>query len=62
MTQQGKTDANGVAAIISIKVVYGSSLGIKDWYSAEDGDNWYLSAGTYTITLAEGAVTVVAAE
>ena len=62
MTQQGKTDANGVAAIISIKVVYGSSLGIKDWYSAEGGDNWYLSAGTYTVTLADGAVTVVAAE
>ncbi|MBO5102361.1 MAG: InlB B-repeat-containing protein [Clostridia bacterium] len=62
MTQQGKTDANGVAAIISIKVVYGSSLGIKDWYSAEGGDNWYLSAGTYTVTLANGAVTVVAAE
>ena len=62
MTQQGKTDANGVDAIISIKVVYGSSLGIKDWYSAEGGDNWYLSAGTYTVTLAEGAVTVEAAE
>ena len=64
MTQQGKTDANGNPAIISIKVVYGSSLGIKDWYSAEGGDNWYLSAGTYTVTLAEGAVTItpVAAE
>lgn len=58
MVAQGKTDANGTAAIISIKVVYGSSLGIKDWYSAEGGDNWYLSAGTYTVTLAEGAVTV----
>lgn len=62
MTQQGKTDANGVPAIISIKVVYGSSLGIKDWYSAAGGDNWYLSAGTYTVTLADGAVTIVAAE
>ena len=62
METQGKTDANGVPAIISIKVVYGSELGIKDWYSAEGGDNWYLSAGTYTVTLAEGAVTVVAAE
>lgn len=58
MVAQGKTDANGTAAIISIKVVYGSSLGIKDWYTAEGGDNWYLSAGTYTVTLAEGAVTV----
>ena len=61
MIDQGKTDANGVAAIISIKVVYGSELGIKDWYSAEGGDNWYLSAGSYTVTLANGAVTVVAA-
>ena len=62
MTAQGKTDANGVPAIMSIKVVYGSELGIKDWYSAEGGDNWYLSAGTYTVTLADGAVTIVPAE
>jgi len=47
---------------MSIKVVYGSELGIKDWYSAEGGDNWYLSAGTYTVTLADGAVTIVPAE
>lgn len=60
MVDQGKTDANGVAAIISIKVVFGSSLGIKDWYSAEGGDNWYLSAGTYSVVLANGAVTVSA--
>ena len=60
MVDQGKTDPNGVAAIISIKVVYGASLGIKDWYSAEGGDNWYLSAGTYVVTLADGAVTVAA--
>ena len=58
MVDQGKVDADGVAAIISIKVVFGSSLGIKDWYSAEGGDNWYLSAGTYSVVLAEGAVTV----
>jgi hypothetical protein len=58
MADQGKTDPEGNAAICSIKVVYGSSLGIKDWYSAEGGDNWYLSAGTYTVTLANGAVTV----
>ena len=58
MVAQGKVDADGVAAIISIKVVFGSSLGIKDWYSAEGGDNWYLSAGTYSVVLAEGAVTV----
>lgn len=65
MTDQGKTDANGLPAIISIKVVFGSSLGIKDWYSAAGGDNWYLSAGTYTVTLnpastEEVKVTVVA--
>ena len=58
MKDQGKTDPDGVAAIISIKVVYGAELGIKDWYSAEGGDNWYLSAGTYTVTLKDGAVTV----
>ena len=61
MVDQGKTDANGVAAIISIKVVYGSELGIKDWYSAEGGDNWYLSAGKYSVTLKDGAVTVAPA-
>lgn len=61
MTSQGKVDANGVAAIISIKVVYGSELGIKDWYSAEGGDNWYLSAGKYSVTLKDGAVTVAPA-
>lgn len=60
MVDQGKTDPEGNAAIISIKVVLGSSLGIKDWYSAEGGDNWYLSAGTYNVVLAEGAVTVSA--
>ena len=63
MIQQEKKDPDGVAAIISIKIVLGSELGIKDWYSAEGGDNWYLSAGTYTITLdiATGAATVVKA-
>lgn len=58
MNDQGKTDPNGVPAIMSIKVVFGSSLGIKDWYAAEGGDNWYLSAGTYTVTLANGVATV----
>jgi hypothetical protein len=60
MVDQGKTDPEGNAAIISIKVVLGSSLGIKDWYSADGGDNWYLSAGTYNVVLAEGAVSVTA--
>ena len=61
MAAQGKTDAEGNPAIISIKVVLGSSLGIKDWYSAEGGDNWYLSAGTYNIVLVDGVVTVTKA-
>ena len=61
MAAQGKTDAEGNPAIISIKVVFGSSLGIKDWYSAEGGDNWYLSAGTYNIVLVDGVVTVTKA-
>ena len=60
MTDQGKTDIYGTPAIISIKVVFGSSLGIKDWYSAEGGDNWYLSAGTYIITLSDGSVNISA--
>ena len=33
----------------------------KDWYSAEGGDNWYLSAGKYSVTLKDGAVTVAPA-
>lgn len=56
MVDQGKP------GVISIKVVYGCELGIKDWYSAEGGDNWYLPLGTYTVTLdiAAGAATVTA--
>ena len=61
MADQGKTDPNGVPAIISIKVVLGAELGIKDWYAAEGGDNWYLAAGTYAVVLANGAVTVTPA-
>lgn len=54
MTEQGK---DGVCAV---KVVYGCELGIKDWYSAAGGDNFYLSAGEHTVTLTVdgGAVTV----
>ena len=58
MTSQGKVDADGNPAKMAIKVVFGSSLGIKDWYSADGGDNWYLSDATYSVVLAEGAVTV----
>jgi hypothetical protein len=56
MVEQGKP------GVMAIKVVFGSELGIKDWYSdsANNGDNWYLPAGAYTISLdiATGAVTV----
>lgn len=58
MTDQNKVDSEGVPAIISIKVVFGSSLGIKDWYSAEGDDNWYLSSGNYMVVLADNAVTI----
>lgn len=39
--------------VMAVKVVYGCELGIKDWYSddANNGDNFYLSAGEHTITL-----------
>ena len=51
--------------IMAVKVVYGCELGIQTWYSddANGGDNWYLEAGTYTISLdiATGAVTVTKA-
>ena len=59
MTAQGKVDKDGIPAIISIKVVFGSSLGIKDWYSAEGGDNWYLSGGNYMVVLADNVVTII---
>ena len=59
---QGKTDANGNAACFSMKVVFGSEIEIKDWYG-NGSDNFYLAAGTYTVTfdIATGTVTVVAA-
>lgn len=51
--------------VFAIKVVYGSSLAIKDWYSdtANNGDNFYLQAGTYTVQLniETGTVTITAA-
>lgn len=55
----------GKPGVMAIKVVYGSELGISVWYSDETngGDNWYLQAGTYTISLdiESGVVTVTAA-
>lgn len=54
-------------AVFAIKVVFGSSLGNKDWYGAPDNnsENVYLTAaGTYTVTLTlngtSGFVTAVA--
>ncbi len=46
--------------VMAIKVVFGCELGIKDWYSddANGGDNFYVNAGTVTVTLTDGVVTV----
>ena len=59
---QGKTDKDGNAAQAAIKVVFGSEIAIQSWYG--DGeDNYYLTAGTYTISIeiATGAITIVKA-
>lgn len=63
MTSQGKVDANGNPAECAIKVVYGSSLAIKDWYgdAAANGDNWYVVAGTYELVFKDGALTITPA-
>ncbi len=58
------TDVTGVAdyswmkeqnkpGVMAIKVVYGCEYGIRDWFSddANNGDNFYLEAGEYTISL-----------
>ena len=51
--------------VFAFKVVYGSELGISEWYgdAANGGDNWYVAAGTYTVAfdLTEKTVTVTAA-
>ena len=62
ITSQGKTDANGNPAGAAIKVVYGSELAIDGWYG-DGNDNYYLAAGTYTISidLETKAITIVAA-
>ncbi len=56
MTEQKK---EGVAAV---KVVFGSQLGIKDWYGAGENkeDNLYLPAGETTITLTFADKTIAA--
>ncbi|MBR7162870.1 MAG: hypothetical protein IKD35_02740, partial [Clostridia bacterium] len=61
---QNKTTAGGDPAVFAFKVVYGSELGIAEWYSAEGGDNFYVAAGAYTVTFdtETGAVTITALE
>lgn len=60
MTDQGKP------GVFAFKVVFGCELGIKDWYAdtAHDGDNFYVQAGTYTITFdtETGVVTIEPAQ
>ena len=55
----------GKPGVFAIKVVYGSELGIATWYSdaANGGENWYVAAGTYSISLniADGSVTITPA-
>ncbi len=54
MTDQGKP------GVMAIKVVFGCELGIKDWFSDDvnGGDNFYVNAGSVTVTLTDGVVTV----
>ncbi len=54
MVDQGKP------GVMAIKVVFGCELGIKDWYSddANGGDNFYINAGSVTVSLVDGVVTV----
>ena len=42
----------GKPGVFAIKVVYGSELGIANWYGddANGGDNWYVAAGEYTVS------------
>lgn len=64
--QQNKTTADGEPAQFAFKVVLGSELGIAEWYSdtANNGDNFYVVAGNYTVTLdtETGAVTITELE
>lgn len=50
--------AQNKPGVMAVKVVFGCELGIKDWYSdnANNGDNFYLSAGEHTIVLSFDAV------
>ena len=46
--------------VFAIKVVYGSELGVANWYGdkTNGGDNWYVAAGTYTVSFDIEAKTV----
>ena len=50
----------GKLGVFAIKVVYGSELGVANWYGdeANGGDNWYVAAGTYTVSFNIEAETV----
>lgn len=50
----------GKPGVFAIKVVYGSELGVANWYGdeANGGDNWYVAAGTYTVSFDIEAKTV----
>ena len=50
----------GKPGVFAIKVVYGSELGVANWYGdeANGGDNWYVAAGTYTVSFNIEAKTV----
>ena len=50
----------GKPGVFAIQVVYGSELGVANWYGdkANGGDNWYVAAGTYTVSFDIEAKTV----
>ena len=55
----------GKPGVFAFKVVYGSELGVANWYGddANNGDNYYVQAGTWTVTFdtETHAVTITAA-
>ena len=62
MTGQGKVTEGNEPAQFAFQVVLGSELGIATWYGY-NGDNFYVTAGTYTVSfnIATGEYTVTAA-
>ena len=55
----------GKPGVFAFKVVYGSELGVAEWYGddANGGDNYYVAAGSWTVTFdtETHAVSIVAA-